>query len=165
MPTGNPHKHIRRKRKTTPDVDLEEFPYARMFAGFLRKIKRLEADCDTVNHIPRQYISTFMLWDDYRNCFGAAALASNSIAYRIRQLSEEEFPDDFIILENDTRRWEAKYFVNRLNIELLKRIYLPGIPQEIRLLAEMIQKEDEKFRPPIGLMDWVDEEDWDIRWE
>lgn len=69
------------------------------------------------------------------------------------------------MLGNDARPWEARYFVNRLNENLLKTIYLPGIPQELRLLAEKIRTIDEKFRNPPGWVEWIDEEEWDIKWE
>ncbi len=151
-------KKPRAKKKKVPEVSLKDSPYVHLFSVFLKRIKELQAEHDKVNRLLREYVSTAQLQVTYTLCFGEEALAESTIAYRLHQIKPEEFPDDFLKLEDLNKCWEPKYFVNRLNAELLRQIYLPQTPHVLRLIAEKTKPLDDIFRCHTDLTD--EEDDW-----
>jgi hypothetical protein len=151
-------KKTRAKKKKVPEVDLVDSPYAHLFSAFLTRTKELQADNDKVNGLTREYVSTAQLQVVYNLCFGKDALAESTTTYRIHQIKPEEFADDFLKLESLNGAWEPKYFVNRLNTELLRKIYLPQTPHTIRVIAEKTKLLDDIFRIPADLPE--EEDDW-----
>lgn len=116
---------------------LENFPFEHQFIAFTKAINKLKADKDKVNKKQREYVNTAVVLPVYQKCFGEHALGETTIRYRIRQIKSTEFIDDFIKLEDTIRGlWEPKYYMNRLNIKLLKRIYLPNPGFDIIQMVE-----------------------------
>ncbi len=73
----------------------------------------------------------------YQKAFGEHALVQTALRYRIRKIRPQDFEDDFIILADELRACrEPKYYINRLNIKLLKLIYLPQPPGELQQLID-----------------------------
>ena len=124
--------------KTIPEPKLEKFPFERLFIAFVKEVKMLEADHDVVGGIKREYVSTAKIYPVYQKVFAAFALVSASVNYRLGSTRPEEFPDDFIVLQNTIRNWQQKYFVNRLSTKLLKKIYLPVSSVDVQQLAQRI---------------------------
>lgn len=126
------------RAKAIPDKELEEYPLEYFMELFCADIARLPAECDLVEGFQREYISTSQLVMPYRLCFGNAAIADSTLAYRLRHINPLEFPNDFLVLEECTRGdWQPKYFVNRLNKTLLKRIFLPQVTTDWRELVHL----------------------------
>lgn len=133
--TGYASSHSLRDDNNNPA--FENFPFEQQFIAFTKALKKLKADKDTVNKIKREYVNTSAVFPVYKKCFGEHALAESTMRYRIGQIKSTEFKDDFIKLEDITEKhWEPKYYLNRLNSKLLKRIFLPHPGGDITLLAE-----------------------------
>jgi hypothetical protein len=126
------------KINSVPTKEIEEYPFEKQFGQFLKLARTMDADKDVVSGKPREYVSTAQLTQIYDSTFEDVAVAKGTIQYRINQIKPEEFPDDFIVLPTE-RVNEEKYFVNRLNTELLKRIYMPDTGAEFRNMVENVQ--------------------------
>jgi hypothetical protein len=138
MRTERINKRPYLRGKVIPTKALEEYPFEFLMEKFLQAIAPLEVDCDQVEGLMREYISTSKLVLPYRLCFGAAAIADSTLVYRLRHINPLEFPNDFLILEECGRGdWQPKYFVNRLNKNLLKRIFLPPVTTDWRQLVHL----------------------------
>ena len=94
---------------------------------FLKDIGSIEASSEEVNGKIREYVKLNELYPVYEQDFGSRALTKNAIMYRVKRIGEEKYPDDlYIIPEDVSAAYEPRYFVNRLNTDLLKEIYEPG---------------------------------------
>lgn len=116
------------------DLETERYPFENQFNTFFEFSKQLPAESDVVNGKTREYISTAQLVPSYLNVFGNAALVPSTVFHRVRQLNPDDYPDDLLI-DTESKVGEGKYFVNRLNKQLMKDIFLPDMGSEIRSLA------------------------------
>ena len=122
-------------RNKISDLELETFPLEHQFNAFVKEINELRAKHDMVRGIPREYVSAATLYPIYEKVFGTIALAPHSIGYRIRHIKHANSVDLIIFDDPFAKRREPKYFVNRLNLELLKKIYRPDFGEELKELT------------------------------
>lgn len=120
---------------------VEKSNFEKEFKNFFLTLTAIPADHGLVLGKPREYISSADAYKVYKTSFKKEALAPTSILYRLRNIKEEDFPDDFII-DPTQQRYESKYFINRLNKELLKKIFLPTVKGESRAEVEYTQRQD-----------------------
>jgi hypothetical protein len=131
-------------KQVIPQWELEEYPLEFLFNKFMLECAKLNCEHDVVHGFAREYVSTFNLRTVYRQCFGNSALVETSICHRLRMIKRDEYPDDFMVFEETHRIREPKYYVNRLNKELMKRIFLPHFDLETRHIcafANLFEKE------------------------
>ena len=162
MKSGHIQKRKSKKQKSITAFELEEFPFEKQFADFIQKINRLKAERDTIEGSRKEYISTVPLYSLYEKSFGTSTLSDGAISYRLRHIKHEDFPNDFLILSDTGGSWEAKYFVNRLNKELLKKIYLPQVEANLNHIKELTSLYNEDVRWMHELDDSEDEDDDEI---
>ena len=111
------------------DLETQRYPFDNEFKDFIRLSKGLDADKDMVDGKPREYVSTFSLIPRYKEAFGTSGIAESTMQYRISKINPPDYPEDFLIVQTEKSR-EAKYFINRLNIDLMKKIFMPSMGNE-----------------------------------
>jgi len=117
---------IKRPEVELSDIDNEKFPFEKKFKAFSEEIKTLPADEDNIAGVAREYVSTAALTRVYEKVFGTEGVAGTTLAYRIRNVIPEVFPNDFLV-DPDSKRGDSRYYINRLNVKLLKQIFLPPV--------------------------------------
>ncbi|MCU0660630.1 MAG: hypothetical protein MUD00_03425 [Candidatus Pacebacteria bacterium] len=106
--------------------ELETQSFAKQFRAFLDATTTVKASHEDVNGKEVEYIKTSQLYDLYKETFGDAALSPSALNYRIQQLMKKNmFPEELVAIDT-AGVYEARYYVNRLNKELLSEIYLPA---------------------------------------
>ncbi len=125
-------------RNKIKDAELEHFQFEHEFNLFMNETARLKASHDREKNKVYEYVTYAQLLPFYQKTFSGCALCPSALLYRMKHLKQEEYGNDFLMLEDRTFG-EPKYYINRLNKKLLMKIFMPHLQHDIQVLAEEIQ--------------------------
>ena len=121
------------------------------FNKFSTEIQKLDADDNFVKASSTNKI--------YQEIFGKDAARGTTLSYRFKTLSNE-FPDD-ILVEPDAKLGDSKYYIDRNNRELLKKIYFPAAQnqEDAQISSEMDHIKDIEALENLGILGFGDHHD------
>lgn len=136
------------KRVESSEFHKEKFPFEKKFNSFENTIKKLPADSRNIEGVHREFLPMTELLDVYEEIFGQESLAPNAVWVRCKNVSIKK-PSPDLLIDANAKVGQPRYFVNRLNRELLKSLFLPSIKNTTKEAIERarnFKKDAQLFR-------------------
>ncbi len=140
---GFPAPEAPKSPKYKIGAEHESYPLEREFVSFQEALKNIPFDYEGETE-KDGFVRPEKLYAEYKKYFGDAGIARSTLLYRLEGMGSEDFPGDFLALD-DTPSGKKEFVINPKNTELLKKLFMPPVDKELEEIRQQTETHEEDF--------------------